>query len=288
MAGTGEGRVPKGLKFDEIGRWSEVKLDIVRAYAVPYSRIMTSQGFCHLYIDAFAGAGLHISKATGEFVLGSPLNALAVEPPFCECHFVDLDRGRATHLRERATDAVAGRSNAPDVFVYEGDCNHVLLDSVFPRARYEDRHRALCLVDPYGLDLDWSVLLRAGQMRSIDLFLNFPIMDMNRNALWRHPEGVADADIARMTRFWGDESWREAAYSESLSLFGPQDEKTNNQAIADAFRQRLQEVAGFAYVPRPIPMRNSNKAVVYYLFFASPAKPGGKIAEYLFGKYGRG
>jgi three-Cys-motif partner protein len=203
--------VAKPVKFDEIGRWSEVKLDIVREYAVPYSRILTGQGFHHLYIDAFAGAGVHVSKATGEYVAGSPLNALLVEPPFRECHFIDLDHGRAELLRALAREALADRPAGPEVFVSAGDCNEVLLREVLPRARYEDRRRSLCLVDPYGLDLDWEVLRRAGEMRSVDLFLNFPIMDMNRNALWRNPEGVDEADLRRMTRFWGDESWRQAA-----------------------------------------------------------------------------
>jgi three-Cys-motif partner protein len=279
--------VAKPLKFDEIGRWSEVKLDIVREYAVPYSRIMTSQGFRHLYIDAFAGAGVHVSKATGEYVAGSPLNALLVEPPFRECHFIDLDHGRAELLRALAGEALAHRAGGPEVFVSEGDCNEVLLREVLPRAKYEDRRRALCLVDPYGLDLDWRVLRRAGEMRSVDLFLNFPIMDMNRNALWRNAEGVDEADLGRMTRFWGDESWRQAAYRERLTLFGPEDEKAGNEVIAEAFRERLRDEAGFACVPRPIPMRNRKNAVVYYLYFASQAKLGERIAGYLFDKYGR-
>ena len=40
----------------------------------------TTASFSHVYIDAFAGSGQHVSRATGEFVPGSPLNALAVEP----------------------------------------------------------------------------------------------------------------------------------------------------------------------------------------------------------------
>ena len=282
-----EVRVAKPLKFDEIGRWSEVKLDIVREYAVPYSRIMTSRGFHHLYIDAFAGAGVHVSKATGEYVAGSPLNALLVEPPFRECHFIDLDRGRAELLRALAREALAERPAGPEVSVYQGDCNQLLLEEVLPRARFEDHRRALCLVDPYGLDLDWEVLRRAGEMRSVDLFLNFPIMDMNRNALWRNPEGVDEADLGRMTRFWGDESWRQSAYRETLTLFGAEDKKADNDVVANAFRQRLLDVAGFAYVPRPIPMRHRNNAIIYYLFFASQNKTGEKIAKHLFDKYGR-
>lgn len=81
------------MRFDEIGYWSEVKLDIVRDYAQAYSTIMAKQATIrrHVYIDAFSGAGVHISKRTGEFVPGSPLNALNVSPAFSEFHFIDLD-----------------------------------------------------------------------------------------------------------------------------------------------------------------------------------------------------
>jgi len=67
------------------------------------------------------------------------------------------------------------------------------------------------LLDPYGLDLTWNVIVAAGHLRTIDLFLNFPVADINRNVLWREPEGVDQADIARMNRFWGDDSWRQIA-----------------------------------------------------------------------------
>lgn len=41
--------------YDIIGPWTEVKLEILREYAAPYSRILTSNGFCHHYIDGFVG-----------------------------------------------------------------------------------------------------------------------------------------------------------------------------------------------------------------------------------------
>jgi three-Cys-motif partner protein len=66
-------------KIDEIGRWTEIKLDILKRYATEYSKILSNQknpSFSHVYIDAFAGAGYHQSKTTGEMVFGSPLNAL--------------------------------------------------------------------------------------------------------------------------------------------------------------------------------------------------------------------
>jgi three-Cys-motif partner protein len=67
--------------FDVIGPWSEVKLDILRDYASPYSRVVAANGFHHLYIDAYAAGGEHISRRTNEIVQGSPRIALSTEPP---------------------------------------------------------------------------------------------------------------------------------------------------------------------------------------------------------------
>jgi hypothetical protein len=53
-----------GPKIDEIGPWSEVKLDLLKRYAVEYSKILSNQrnpSFFHVYIDAFAGTGFHLS-----------------------------------------------------------------------------------------------------------------------------------------------------------------------------------------------------------------------------------
>lgn len=125
--------------FDVIGPWSEVKLDILREYASPYSRIVAANGFLHLYIDAYAAGGEHISRMTNEIVPGSPLIALSTEPPFREYHFIDADPVRVDQLRRRTTD----RS---DVHVHAGDCNEILLRDVFPRARYEDVGPCACLI----------------------------------------------------------------------------------------------------------------------------------------------
>jgi three-Cys-motif partner protein len=68
------------------------------------------------------------------------------------------------------------------------------------------------------------------------------------------------------------------------TLFGPEDEKTDNETIAQAFRQRLRQVAGFTNVPEPMPMRNTKGAIVYYLFFASQNRTAEKIAKQIFAK----
>jgi three-Cys-motif partner protein len=164
-----------------------------------------------------------------------------------------------------------------------------MLDEVLPGVQWNHYRRGLCLLDPYGLHLNWAVIRTAGEMKSLDVFLNFPIADMNRNVFWQNPEGVDDRDIARMTAFWGDDSWRQAAYRKRRTLFDEQDEKTSNWTVAEAFRERLQKVAGFAYVPEPMPMRNTKGAVVYYLFFASRKSVAEHIVTDIFKKFqGRG
>ena len=116
------------------------------------------------------------------------------------------------------------------------------------------------------------------------MFLNFPVQDMNRNVFWHNPENVDEVDIQRMNRFWGDESWRNVVYETKGNLFGWA-EKAPNEVIAEAFRQRLKDVAGFAEVPEPLPMKNSKGAIVYYLFFASKYQNAAKIARQIFSKY---
>ena len=233
----------------------------------------------HVYIDAFAGAGVHISKATGEYVPGSPINALLVKPPFREYHLIDIDRQKVALLR----DLVKERK---DVHIHEGDCNRILLEQVFPNVKWEQYRRGLCLLDPYGLQLDWKVIETAGKMRTIDMFLNFPVADMNRNVLWRHPEGVDAADLKRMNEFWGDESWREIAYTTKLNLFS-YPEKEENAVVAEGFRQRLLKVAHFKHVVKPLPMRNTKGAIVYCLFFASQKLAAEDIIVDIFRKYGQ-
>ena len=268
------------MKIDEVGYWSELKLEIIKKYAVAYSQILSAQKLSleHHYIDAFAGAGIHVARRTGEFILGSPLNALNISPPFKHHHLIDLDGQRADHLSKITKERA-------DVTIYRGDCNKILLDEVFPKVRYQDYRRALCILDPYKLNPDWNVVAKAGEMKSLELFLNFMVMDMNMNVLWRNPDAVAPAQIERMNRFWGDESWRNAAYRKEADLFGSHEEKTTNDEVAEAYRQRLKNIAGFKFVPKPMPMRNSSGAIIYYLFFASHNATAGRIVEEIFERY---
>lgn len=267
------------VQLDEVGRWTEIKLEILRKYASAYTQVLRKQSFVKAvaYIDGFAGAGSHISKETGLEIDGSPKIALECDG-FTHYHFIDLDGSRTRRLRELA----AGRDG---VQVHDEGCNKVLLEDILPRYRYKDYRRALCVLDPYALNPAWKVIEAAGKMGSVEIFLNFMIMDANQNVLWKNPEKVRPDQVARMNAFWGDESWRNVAYKQEENLFGTYDAKGSNDDVVEGYRRRLKEVAGFKCVPVPLPMRNSRGAAVYYLFFASHNATGEKIVTQIFNQY---
>ncbi len=271
-----------GLQFDKIGYWSELKLEIIEKYGAAYTK--TFKNFPQLkkfYIDGFAGAGIHLSRDTGKKVAGSPARALSVTPPFDGFFLVDLNPAKVEFLRSSI-------GNRRDVHIYKGDCNRILKATVFPQVRRDEYKRAVCLLDPYGLQLDWEVMQGAGQTKAIDLFLNFPVMDMNRNAIWRDPDKVSKSGLDRMNRFWGDDSWKAVAYApdRQQDFFGHERSVKNpNEVVVAAFCQRLKDVGGFPYVSEALPMRNGRNAAVYYLILASQNPVARKIIQDIFKKY---
>jgi three-Cys-motif partner protein len=266
------------MEFDQIGNWTEVKLEIIKKYAKAYTTLLSKKGFKIYYIDAFSGPGVHVSRKNGKIVKGSPLNAIEVQPPFNAYLFIDLDGDKIEFLRNTL-------GNEDNIRYHSGDCNPKLIE-VLPKITKEKGYRAVCILDPYGLDIDWKVVELAGKARTIDLFIHFPIMGINRTALWRNPEAVPPENIACMNKFWGNESWRDIAYEEYETLLGDIDkEKASNRAVAEAFKQHLITDASFRFVPEPIPMKNSKGSTIYYLFFAAHVQVADKIINAIFKKY---
>lgn len=270
------------VKFDTIGSWTKIKLEIIAEYAAAYMKIMKSKRLKVYYIDGFSGAGLHYDNSGG-LVEGSPVRVLEIPNPFRKYYFIDLDSGKTDFLKKLCETRFSNK----DTEVMLDDCNNALM-KLLPKFSRKNYDRLFCLLDPYGLDLKWAVIRKMGEMGIVDLFLHFPIMDINRNAIWKNPGKVPPDGIERMNSFWGDETWRDIAYKDSkqMSWLGdPSKEKQGNKTIADAFRERLKEQGEFKFVPDPIPLKNSKNAVIYYLFFASQNKTAYKIATHLFKRY---
>ncbi len=269
------------VKLDEIGIWSEIKIAILREYACAFTRILKTKAWCKgcCYIDAFAGAGMHLSRTTGEMVQGSPLNALFVEPRFDRIVLIDLDAEKVESLK-----TLCGHDKR--VEIRSGDCNEVLMDIVAPSLPYASYWRGLCVLDPYGIHgktLRWQTIKQLADLRTVDVFLNFPLMDINRNTLRRSLANADDADVAAFNEFCGTEDWKDLMYEPDL--FGDLRKIGNNQTLATWFQKRIETVAGFKFVPEPILMRNSKGGKLYFLCFASHQSVAQKVILDIFKKY---
>lgn len=262
------------VKRDIVGSWTEKKHEILEKYANAYTTALKKQPFKTIFVDGFAGAGECISKESGDILRGSPLRALSTKHPFDHYFFVDLDGEKAEHLKTLVGDR-------EDVTIFQGDCNVVLREKIIPIFTYRSKRKGLFFLDPYGLHLRWEVLKEAGESGAIEIFLNFPLYDMNLNVLWkRDPVGQDPRQIARMDAFWGDNSWYEAVYDTAGDLFGhPEKALDANIAVALAFQERLRSKGSFEFVVEPVPMFNSSNSVLYYIFFASNNSLGAKIAK---------
>ena len=137
---------------------------------------------------------------------------------------------------------------------------------------------------PYNINLAWEVIETAGKSGSIEIFLNFMTMDINRNALRKRMEKSLQSKVDQLTRLVGDESCKDAGYREIETLFGTDYQKVSNEEFADWFRQRLIHKAGFQHVLKPMPMKTKNNAMIDYLYFATQNTAGLGIVNDIFCK----
>jgi three-Cys-motif partner protein len=251
----------EGYEPDEIGEWSERKIAIVSKYATAYASILAGQRLKHYYIDGFTGGPIALRKDTKDRVVTTARRILEIEPAFYGYYLVDADPAKAAAMR----DACRQRPQAEALC---GDANK-LLPGLFEKIKYKEFKRALCFLDPYKIMLAWHVLVAAGKLGTIEAFIHFPTGDIQRNVLRNNHTRLAPAEVERMSAMWGDDSWQKAAYVEQPTLFGPETAKQPIQMLLDAFSARLKNIAGFKYVSKALPMRNSTGVIIYHLLFAT-------------------
>jgi hypothetical protein len=64
-------------------------------------------------------------------VAGSPVNALEISPPFADYYIIDTDGDKVGALRRLAGERT-------EVHIYQGNCNELLPENVYPHVRYEN------------------------------------------------------------------------------------------------------------------------------------------------------
>jgi len=285
------------------GSWTEEKLNLITKYLKAYITIFTknerARSFHTVYVDAFAGAG-YIRQRQGEtnqaglfadlaaddaqgFIKGSALRALDLTPGFKEYLFIEKDPNRCTEL-----ESLSKHYRGKTVTVKNVEANQYLRQ--WCAATDWRSTRALIFLDPYGMQVDWSLIEEIAKTKAVDLWVLFPLGAAVMRLLQKRespPQTWAD----RMNAVLGTRGWKDEFYvsKKSDTLFGSQETREREadyQAVADFFIRRLKGVfAGVAENPRAL--RNSRNCPLYLLCFAAGNPKGAptavKIAQHILG-----
>jgi three-Cys-motif partner protein len=269
------------------GDWTSEKLERVRKYLAAYTQIFTknprARKLTTYYVDAFAGTGYRSypqRKRTHAPLIGEPADpeadafldgsarmALGVQPGFNYYILIEQDPERA---RELEALKIQFPDKADHIEIVGGDANSYL-------KRWCERTnwrqcRAVVFLDPYGMQVDWSLIEALGKTRAVDLWILFPL-GMAVNRLLTRDEPPPEQWAQALTRFFGTERWKNAFYSQQtrLTLFG-EEQVTEKEAdfakIGQFFVQRLKTVFA-AVAENPLPLRNSKNVPLYLLCFAA-------------------
>lgn len=266
---------------DTIGKWSLEKLGLLRKYLLAYVRVLSKKPWCkgYEYIDGFAGTGKPKSRDEEQYVSGSPRVALELEPPFTRYHFIEITDWRVKKLEE-----LRGEFPARQIQIYRGDCNELLRTRIIPTLPFNSFKRAIAFLDPYGMSLDWETLQDVARTRTIEVFINFPAMAINRNVRRSKQDEIPDAVRERMDRFWGA-GWQDDLFVQEQTLFGPENVRRGQspKELGGHYQRRLRQL--FRHVTVPVLMTNSKNAPLYHLIFAGDDPTGAKIATDIFGRF---
>ena len=276
------------------GSWTEEKLGLLTKYLKAYLTIFTKNPRARLlrtvYVDAFAGAGYIGPKQRGTlqadlfeelisveaqgFMKGSAVRALELAPGFAEYLFLEKDPNRFGEL-----ETLKRRYPARRILIKNVEANGYLRK--WCASIDWKTTRAVMFLDPFGMQIDWSLLEIIANTKGVDLWLLFPLgAAVMRLLQKREPPPQAWAD--RVTAVFGTESWRDEFYKlrTNDTLFGQEqveEREADYQAIAEFFIRRLAGI--FERVARnPRVLKNSKNCPLYLFCFAAGNPRGAPIA----------
>ena len=268
------------------GDWTSEKLERLRKYLKAYTTIFKgnerARNLFPVYIDAFAGTGYRIpSHPTTEldmllpelaeaenqdFLKGSACIALEVEPPFREYIFIEQDTQRAQELENLKVEFP---QRASAIKIVNRDANSYLKEWCASMGLLT---RAVIFLDPYGMQVEWSLIEAIAHTQKIDLWILFPL-GVAVNRLLTRDGPPPERWAASLTKLLGTEEWREVFYPHQkvLTLFGEESmqlKQADFEKISQFFVRRLQMIFP-AVAPNPLPLMNSRNNPLYLLCFAA-------------------
>lgn len=271
------------------GDWTSAKLDILAKYLASYTTALKGTHLKKAYIDAFAGTGYRTASTNEDGELfpdlaaaapqslldGSARLALKVSPRFDSYVFIERSPTRCEGLELLKNEFPELANN---VRIVQGEANREIQALC---AKDWTRHRAVLLLDPYGMQVEWQTLEAIAATRAIDLWLLFPLgIGVNRlltrsgeiPASWRNR-----LDLLLGTTDWYDEFYKVESAPTLFSVAEERVVKSSVETIGRYFNMRLRTIfSGVA--DEPAVLRNSANCPLYLFCFAASNAKGAPIA----------
>ena len=241
------------------GSWTQEKLTIIEDYLKFYVTALSKQKVKLVYIDAFAGSGKTV-LSDGTEVDGSAIISLKYN--FDEYYFIEIDPERAatleTIIKERYPQKLS------KVHIINNNCNNSLKEVLSQLTVY---NRAVMFLDPYALELDWSVLEIAKDKNILDIWYLFPLNALTRNLPKK--KKLTQAMENKIDNILGTREWENSLYQldDQISMFGDENYvRVNFEELVSFVKNRL--TSNFAYVsPKSRILKNSKNSPLFILFF---------------------
>src|SRR6266700_3287991 len=185
------------------GGWTEEKLARIKKYLQAYTTIFSAnpraRTFQTIYVDAFAGTGQRSAKKekiknspvfpewedsqTQAFLKGSSRIALETTPSFKKFLFIEREADYAAELEKLRA---AFPEKASSIQIVNKEANAFLKQ--WCHETDWNSTRAVVLLDPYGMQVEWALIEALANTEAIDLWILFPLgMAVNRLLTTEHP-----------------------------------------------------------------------------------------------------
>ncbi len=249
------------------GQWTIEKLKILEKYLDSYTTALKKTPFKLMYIDAFAGTGHvefhHNDRDTKNFIRGSAIRAVSIDnQPFDKLIFVEKEQGRCDEL-EKLRKEHPGR----DIQIENSDANEFLRNL----QQNWKQCRGVLFLDPFATEVEWSTIKKIAGFNALDTWILFPVSAIARmlpNS--RKPDDISREWGNRLTRIFGDESWRNL-YQEDpqRNLFGDINYQRNPgvNGLIGVYKEKLKSLFDKRLLEQSRTLRNSKNSPLFEFMF---------------------
>jgi three-Cys-motif partner protein len=263
---------------------TEKKLQTVQKYLGVFTTALKKQSFELLYVDACAGSGSSQARAKSgqaqlidvdDITRGSAVRALEVRPAFDRYFLSDTKRANIRSLTTVVSEEFPDLQDR--VTILQADANAALVDLC--RKTNWRASRAVVFLDPFGLQMTFSMVKELAQTQAVDLWYLVPVLAMSRQV--KSDGSILEPGGRRIDDLLGTDLWRKGVAVEEdrgTDLFGPIEPSIKKVGNAGWFEKvainQLKSVFMGGVLEQTLPLGRGGLHEFSLVFACANPKPG--------------